>query len=341
MRHRFATLRVTWITSSRRAAGLFLVLFLFLGCPSLRAESAISEPGSIRIRNLQAAGNQSREPAAAVREAGGLTSRNLQTARNEVERPAQSPGTGEVKSSDEYGDVTPDEVGDAGTSGAKPSDEYGDVVADGPVEGYRQIADPIKPFNVAMYHFNDKLYFYAWKPVSTGYKYVLPEEVRGLISSFYENLKAPGRIINNLLQGKPSEAGVEFASFLINSTVGIGGLRNCAQECFGLRGRYADFGQTLGKYGVGFGFYLVLPFLGPSSVRDGIGFAVDWTMRPQTYLSPDFFSYESVGLFTHEKINSTSFHIGEYEALEEASIDPYVSMRDIYIQYRTNLIEKR
>lgn len=341
MKHRFGTLRVAWITCSRHAAGLFLVLFLFLGCPSLHAESAISEPGSITIRNLQVAGNQSRELAAAVREAGGLTLRNLQMARNEVERPAQSPGAGEAKPSDEYGDVTPDEVGDTGAPGAKPSDEYGDVVADGPVEGTRQIADPIKPFNVAMYHFNDKLYFYAWKPVSTGYKYVLPEEVRGLISSFYENLKAPGRIINNLLQGKPSEAGVEFASFLINSTVGVGGLRNCAQQCFGLRGRYADFGQTLGKYGVGFGFYLVLPFLGPSSVRDGIGFAVDWTMRPQTYLSPDFFSYESVGLFTHEEINSTSFRLGEYEALKEASIDPYVSMRDIYIQYRTNLIENR
>lgn len=341
MKRRFATLRITWITSSRHAAGLFLVLSLFLGCPSLHAESADTEPGSITIRNLQIAGNHPGESAAAIREAGGFTVRNLQTARNEVERAVQPPRAGEAKSSDEYGDVTPDEVGDTGAPGAKPSDEYGDVAADGPVEASRQIADPIKPFNVAMYHFNDKLYFYAWKPVSRGYKYVVPEEVRGLVSSFYENLKAPGRIINNLLQGKPKEAGVEFASFLINSTVGVGGLRNCAQECFGLRGRYADFGQTLGKYGVGFGFYVVLPFLGPSSVRDGVGFAADWAMRPQTYISPDFFSYESVGLFTHEKINSTSFHIGEYEALKEASIDPYVAMRDIYIQYRTNLIEKR
>ncbi|MEN6466721.1 MAG: VacJ family lipoprotein, partial [Syntrophaceae bacterium] len=312
------------------------------GCPSLYAESAISETGNITVRNLQGAENRSLEPAAAIREAGEFKLRNLQIARNEVEEPAQSPRAVEAKPSDEYGDVTADEAGDTRASGAKPSDEYGDVTAaeSGPAESSRQIADPIRPFNVAMYHFNDKLYFYAWKPVSTGYKYVLPEEVRGLVSSFYENLKAPGRIINNLLQGKPAEAGVEFASFLINSTVGVGGLRNCAQECFGLRGRYADFGQTLGKYGVGFGFYLVLPFLGPSSVRDGIGFAVDWTMRPQTYLSPDFFSYESVGLFVHEKINSTSFHIGEYEALKEASIDPYVAMRDIYVQYRTNLIEK-
>jgi len=104
MKHRFATLRVTRITSSRRAAGLFLVLFLFLVCPSLHAESVVWEPDGITIRNLQVAGNQSREPAAAVREIGGLTSRDIQMARNEVERPAQSPGAGEVKSTDEYGD---------------------------------------------------------------------------------------------------------------------------------------------------------------------------------------------------------------------------------------------
>jgi phospholipid-binding lipoprotein MlaA len=228
--------------------------------------------------------------------------------------------TAEKSSDDEYGNVTEEEAG------------VGEVM---------HIADPVEPFNRAMHHFNDKVYFWVWKPVAHGYKYVVPEGMRGIFSNFYENIKAPIRIVNNLLQGKPQFAAIELAKFFINSTIGVGGLRDCAKECFGINGRYADFGQTLGKYGVGFGFYLVLPFLGPSSPRDGVGWLVDWTLRPTTYISTsEWFSPISVGLYVHEKINDTSFHLGEYEMIKEAAIDPYVAVRDIYIQYRTKLIER-
>jgi phospholipid-binding lipoprotein MlaA len=202
------------------------------------------------------------------------------------------------------------------------------------------VADPIEPFNRAMYHVNDKIYFWLFKPAAQGYKYVVPEAFRGLFSNFYNNLKAPIRIVNNLLQGKPGYAGLELAKFFINSTVGIGGLRDCAKECFGIDGRYADFGQTLGKYGIGFGFYVVWPILGPSSPRDTVGWAGDWLLRPQSYVSPEWISPESMGLYAHEKVNDTSFHLGEYEMIKDAAIDPYVAMRDIYIQYRTKLIER-
>jgi phospholipid-binding lipoprotein MlaA len=225
-----------------------------------------------------------------------------------------------------------------------PDDKYGDVTEEeaGYVEEDSGISDPIEPLNRAVYHFNDKFYFWVWKPASQGYRYVVPEDVRGLFSSFYKNIKAPVRIINNLLQGKPKYAGLEFVRFFINSTLGVGGLRDCAKECFGVTGRDADFGQTLGKYGVGFGFYLVLPFLGPSSPRDGIGWVVDWTLKPTTYIgnTDEWFSPQSVGLFVHEKVNYTSFHIGDYEILKEAAIDPYISMRDAYVQYRKKLIER-
>jgi phospholipid-binding lipoprotein MlaA len=228
--------------------------------------------------------------------------------------------TAEKSSDDEYGNVTEEEAG------------VGEVM---------RIADPVEPFNRAMHHFNDKVYFWVWKPVAHGYKYVVPEGLRGLFSNFYENIKAPIRIVNNLLQGKPRFAAIELAKLFINSTIGVGGLRDCAKECFGINGRYADFGQTLGKYGVGFGFYLVLPFLGPSSPRDGVGWLVDWTLRPTTYISTsEWFSPISVGLYVHEKINDTSFHLGEYEMIKEAAIDPYVAMRDIYVQYRMKLIER-
>jgi phospholipid-binding lipoprotein MlaA len=228
--------------------------------------------------------------------------------------------TGPVdKESNEYGNVTEEEAG----------------AAEGPT-----IADPIEPWNRAMYHFNDKLYFWLLKPVAKGYKAVVPEGFRGLFSNFYKNLKAPIRIVNNFLQGKPGPAGRELARFLINSTVGVGGLRDCAGECFGIEGRDADFGQTLGKYGVGFGFYIVWPVLGPSSPRDTVGFLADYTLTPTSYVGSGTFNAERTGLRAHEEINYTSFHLGDYEALKSAAIDPYVAIRDAYVQHRRKAVQE-
>ncbi len=306
------------ITFFRSVSGFFLLLLLLLCCPPLHAESDIPEANIDTAVNVPVTEKQAGEAG----DVPVVTAQNppVEQADATGNETGAAPTTVEKKQPDEYGDVTTEEAG--------------------AVEAPR-VADPIKPWNVAMYHFNDKLYFWVWKPAATGYKYAVPEAFRGLIVNFYENLKAPIRIVNNLLQGEPGYAGIELGNLFINSTLGVGGLKNCAKECFGINGRYADFGQTLGKYGVGFGFYLVLPFLGPSSVRDGIGSLVDWSLRPTTWVSPDFFSIESLGFYTHERINTTSFHLGEYEALKNAAVDPYVAMRDIYIQYRRNLIEKR
>ena len=226
---------------------------------------------------------------------------------------------------------------------AKPSDEYGNVTSE-EVEATAakgtQIADPIEPWNRAMYHFNDKFYFWLLKPVTRGYKAAVPEDFRGLFSNFYRNLKAPIRIVNNMLQGEPGYAGKELARLVINSTIGVGGLRDCAGECFGIKGRDADFGQTLGKYGVGFGFYIVWPILGPSCPRDTVGFVGDWLLRPATYLSSNFFDPVSIGLYAHEAVNTTSFHLGDYEAIKAAAIDPYVAIRDGYVQHRTEELKR-
>jgi len=230
------------------------------------------------------------------------------------------------------------------TSGpTKPSDEYGNVTqeeAEAASEKKASIADPIEPWNRAMYHFNDKMYFWLLKPVARGYKYAVPEDFRGLFSNFYENLKAPIRIVNNMLQGEPGYAGKELARFLINSTIGVGGLRDCAKECFGVTGRQADFGQTLGKYGVGFGFYIVWPVLGPSCPRDTVGFVGDWLLRPTTYLSSNWFDPVTVGLYAHQAVNTTSFHLGDYEAIKAAAVDPYVAIRDGYLQHRTEQMKQ-
>jgi ABC-type transporter lipoprotein component MlaA len=230
------------------AATLVLMVFICFGYAPLDALSASPDPTTGTGANVPAAVRR-------MEETGSL--------------PLASP----EKISDEYGDVAEEDTKHIPSApGEKSSDEYGNVTEEegGKGEGLR-IADPIEPFNRAIYHVNDKIYFWVFKPAARGYKYVVPEAFRGLFSNFYHNLKAPIRIVNNFLQGKPGYAGLELATFFINSTVGIGGLRNCAKECFGIDGRYADFGQTLGKYGIGFGFYVVWPILGPSSPRDTVG----------------------------------------------------------------------
>jgi phospholipid-binding lipoprotein MlaA len=233
----------------------------------------------------------------------------------------------------------PAEAGSAATA-EKSSDEYGNVTEEEVGGAESHIADPIEPWNRAMYYVNDKFYFWLLRPAASGYRRVVSEDFRGLFSNFYRNIKAPVRIVNNFLQGKPGYAGLELARFLINSIIGVGGLRDCATECFGINGRDADFGQTLGKYGVGFGFYIVWPLLGPSSPRDTVGWVADRTLTPTTYVSSQPISPEGVGLYAHETVNYTSFHLGDYEAIKGAAIDPYVAIRDAYVQHRKQLIER-
>jgi phospholipid-binding lipoprotein MlaA len=223
----------------------------------------------------------------------------------------------------------------------KPSDEYGDVTEETATSGEGPtIADPIEPWNRAMYHFNDKFYFWLLKPTAQGYKYVIPETFRIIFSNFYENIMMPVRFVNNLLQGKPDYAGRELVRFVINSTVGVAGFRDVAKDGFEITGRKADFGQTLGKYGIGSGFYIVWPILGPSNPRDTVGWVGDLFLKPTTYLSSEWLDPELIAITAHEKVNYFSFHIGDYETLKKAAIDPYIAMRDAYVQYRKKLLEQ-
>lgn len=202
------------------------------------------------------------------------------------------------------------------------------------------IADPIAPFNKAMYHVNDKLYFWLLKPVTQVYSHTVPEPFRVVFSNAFDNLMSPGRVVNNLLQLRFKAAGNEFIRFIFNTIAGIGGLGDVASPALGIKKQEADFGQTLGHYGIGHGFYLVLPFFGPSSVRDGVGIAADRFMYPLSYVSSNDLSFgASAGIFAGEKVNDTSFHIGEYESFKDAAIDPYVAMRDAFVQYRQKKVE--
>jgi phospholipid-binding lipoprotein MlaA len=202
-----------------------------------------------------------------------------------------------------------------------------------------EIADPIEPLNRAMYHFNDKLYFWALKPVAQGYKAVVPEPARISVKNFFFNLGFPVRFLSCLLQADFSGAASEFGRFGINTIWGVGGLLDPSSgKELDLQKQDTDLGQTLGVYGVGHGFYIVWPLLGPSSPRDSVDIAGDYFMYPVSYVYP---WYAGMGVRSYEIVNSTSLRIGDYESLQEAAIDPYVAVRDAYIQYRLKKVKAR
>jgi len=201
-----------------------------------------------------------------------------------------------------------------------------------------QIADPLSMWNRAMFHFNDKLYFWVLKPLARGYKAVTPDFFRTGVKNFFRNITTPIRLVNCALQGKGEASGVEIARFVVNTTVGVLGLGSPADNYPSLiRPDEEDLGQTLGKYGIGNGFYIVWPVIGPSTVRDTVGRVGDWFLNPINYIEPPEASWAVWGF---DKVNQTSFRIGDYEALKKAAIDPYVALRDVYIQFRTKKILK-
>jgi phospholipid-binding lipoprotein MlaA len=203
------------------------------------------------------------------------------------------------------------------------------------------IADPIQPWNRMWHHFNDKLYFWMFKPMAQGYRAVVPEGFRVSFSNFYTNATAPVRIFNSLFQLKFIYFFTELGRFFINTTAGFVGFRDCARDCFGIKPHDEDFGQTLGHYGIGHGIYLVWPFLGPSSLRDTIGKGGDSVLSFTGILSPiDLETAVWAGLKSHEIVNETSLRIGAYEGIKDAAIDPYIAIREGYAQRRKKAVEE-
>jgi phospholipid-binding lipoprotein MlaA len=224
------------------------------------------------------------------------------------------------------------------TNNVADTGAYSDYVEEGVKEDKAGIADPLEPFNRAMYHFNDKLYFWLLKPVAQGYQKVAPERARVGVSNFFSNLATPVRFVNCLLQANLSGAAAELGRFLINTLWGIGGIMDpAASKDIDLAKQDEDFGQTLGVYGVGQGFYINWPLLGPSSPRDTVGRVGDFFLHPFTYLSTAWET--SAGIRAYERVNATSLSIGDYEALKGAAIDPYVAIRDAYVQYRLKQVQ--
>ena len=200
------------------------------------------------------------------------------------------------------------------------------------------IADPLEPLNRVFYHFNDKLYFWFLKPISTGYGKVVPEVLRVSIRNFFENLSMPIRAVNCILQGNIKGFGTELSRFVVNSTLGVAGFGDPAKQLFGIDMQDEDLGQTFGLYGLGPAFYINWPVLGPSSVRDTIGLVGDSFLSPM-YYAVDATKYK-IAIKGYDMVNRTSLKIGDYESLKKAALDPYISLRDAYHQHRQHKIKE-
>lgn len=240
--------------------------------------------------------------------------------------------------------VVDSSVTDATPGGEGPSEadvsEGGEVSEESETGEYsveESIADPLEPWNRLIFTFNDRLYFWLMKPLGKGYNAVVPEMVRVSVKNVFHNLTMPVRFVNSLLQVKLKSAGNELVRFIINSTGGIGGLFDFAKTGFGIESSEEDLGQTLGHYGIGNGFYIVWPFLGPSTLRDTVGTVGDAFLTPVNYVTP---AVDRIAIQSSEYFNNAALRIGEYESLKESSIEPYIALRDGYVQYRKGQVRK-
>jgi len=194
--------------------------------------------------------------------------------------------------------------------------------------------DPFEGYNRAMFSVNDAVDRAVLKPVATGYKNVVPGFAQTGVSNFFGNLSDAWSSINNLLQGKGEAAGTDFGRFALNSTFGIFGLLDIASEA-GMPKHDEDFGQTLGKWGVPSGPYLILPLLGPSTVRDTAALPADFGGDIWKYKEPT--NWRNIGAAIRV-VDTRASLLDASSLLEEAALDRYEFLRDGYLQRRQSQV---
>jgi phospholipid-binding lipoprotein MlaA len=194
--------------------------------------------------------------------------------------------------------------------------------------------DPWERFNRAVFWFNDRLDVYAIEPAAQVWNAVLPNRVQRSLVNFFDNLRSPVLAVNDLLQGKGNAAAIDYTRFMVNTTIGLAGFFDPATP-LGLPKQNEDFGQTLGRWGVGPGPYLVLPFLGPSSPRDLLGWGVDGAIA----IYPWFVELPyTMGSRAVDIVNYRSMVLDQVREAKAASIDYYAAVRAAYIQRRALLV---
>ncbi len=222
----------------------------------------------------------------------------------------------------------------AGCATAPPKTDTADYQA------FKQQDDPIEPTNRFFYAVNDKLDTYAFKPVAQGYVDITTPGIRKHVGDFVSNINEPARFVNFVLEGKPADAGNALVRFLVNSTIGIGGIFDPAAS-LGHPELDTDFGITLAIWGVPAGPYLYLPVFGPSGARDALNipveyFATPMKVAPSSTALTDF-GYAETGT---ELINTRAEYIQPIDQVQATALDPYATFRSLYRQSRDSEVQQ-
>lgn len=198
------------------------------------------------------------------------------------------------------------------------------------------IADPLEPLNRVTFSLNHGLYTYLFRPISKGYEWVIPKLLRQGIHNAFENVKYPVRVVNDTLQGNFQRAGLETGKFVVNTVVGVGGLGRPSDHIPALADVPAgETGQTFAKWGVGHGAYLVLPVLGPCSLRDTVGLAGDYALNPVSWVTIWYGGYAwTLAIPSTNTVRAMPNQMKMYEAATKDALDRYLAARSSYVQYR-------
>ncbi len=201
-----------------------------------------------------------------------------------------------------------------------------------------KIADPLKPWNLIWYHFNDKLYQWLLRPVAIAYGKVIPSPVRLGVDHFFENLKTPVKATSCLMQARWEDAGRVMERFGVNTTAGGLGFYDFADKVLHVEDRHEDVDQALGRWGMGPVCYIVWPFVGPCSLRGTVGMLADGALSPESWVP--YSRYISPGTRTLNTINGTSLDPDFYLDMKKGATDPYVSIREAYAENREKLVKE-
>lgn len=198
--------------------------------------------------------------------------------------------------------------------------------------------ETMEGINRAMHDVNDTIFEYFFKPVSQGYRDVVPEEGRMAIRNVFDNIKSPAKLVSSAVQGDADKSGRVVSRFLINTTLGMGGMLDVADEEYEIKNVDEDFEQALAVRGVDAGDYLVLPVLGPTTTRGVVGKVVDTALNPLSYTGVGFVANAAIN--TTERVNETSFYVEDIDQLNKGSIDPYQAQKHFYLQLREKQIKE-
>lgn len=197
------------------------------------------------------------------------------------------------------------------------------------VVGGSHYRDPLIYMNRGIFAFNDVTYRYLLIPLSKGYIWLVPARARRSVGDFFHNIKTPVYVVNDLLQLKPKAFGRHLGRFIINSTVGLGGLFDPAQAWFGLERTKTGFQDTLAGYGIGYGIYLVLPIYGSSDLRNGVSLVADFLLNPIPYLTEE---PVTTAVMTYDNFQEFAPDADEYKTLKAKLKDPYIFFRNLHLQ---------